>query len=83
MRGVAMLGFLPQEAILPMILISGLLLILGAQRLAFTILGTGLTLAIAPAILDPVFVLLPTWVTLVLLGSMVWSLLRPSKKKKK
>ena len=83
MRGMGWLGFLPQEAILPMIAIAGLLMAIGLVRYALILLVVGFSLAIAPAILEPVFSVLPPWALILLMIFGLYTLIPKRKKKKR
>jgi len=68
--------FLPPEFLIFMIIGAGLAMIVGAQRLAATLLGAAMALIFLPALLAPLFDAVPGWLLVILLAFFALRMLR-------
>jgi hypothetical protein len=68
--------FMPPELVIFMIVGAGMAMIVGARRLAATLMGVALAIIVLPVLLAPLFDALPGWLLVTLLVVLVLGMLR-------
>ena len=70
---ISLLAFLPEEAIILIIMAGGFALMFGAKKLAGTLFALSALMIFLPPLLEPVLDALPEWVLRILLGFVFFS----------
>ena len=68
MRIAGLIAFIPQEFIVLLVVCGGMLIMVGARKLAGTLFTLSAVLVLAPVVLDPLLAELPDWALYLLLA---------------